>query len=229
MPASQFTSEEWKRINEELDKDQAKYGLPEREYGSVLLGSFNIRKLGSSRSRSPDAWEFLARVCRSFDLLAVQEIMDDLSCLRRLMSLLGPEFSLVVSDQTGAFPEEPGLGERLGFIYRWSAVERMEVATDISFDRTKVLDTMADNYPAFSAAMERYVKGLEAHREGKRRRKPRLRFPIFLTFIRQPFCVNFRIAGHPGTQPYEIMAIDAHLYFGASVKDRRQEFNALAE
>ena len=111
------------------------YGLPKREYGSVLIGSFNIRKLGSARSRNSDTWEFLADVCRSFDLLAVQEIMDNLSGLRRLMSLLGPEFSMVVSDQTGVFPGEPGVGERLGFIYRWNTVERMEVASDVTYDQ----------------------------------------------------------------------------------------------
>ncbi len=84
--ARQFTSAEWDIINARLEADPERYGLPQREYGSTLLGSFNIRKLGSSRSRSPDTWEFLANVCRSFDLLAVQEVMDDLSGLRRLMS-----------------------------------------------------------------------------------------------------------------------------------------------
>ena len=108
--AKQFTSADWQLIRARLDEDPQRYGLPRREYGSVLLGSFNIRKLGSARSRSPDTWEFLATVCRSFDLIAVQEIMDDLSGLRRLMSLLGPEFSMVVSDLTGVFPGEPGLG-----------------------------------------------------------------------------------------------------------------------
>ena len=98
----------------------------------MLIGSFNIRKLGSARSRNSDTWEFLADVCRSFDLLTVQEIMDNLSGLRRLRSLLGPEFSMVVSDQTGVFPGEPGVGERLGFIYRWNTVERMEVASDVT-------------------------------------------------------------------------------------------------
>ena len=120
-----------------LEADPERYGLPQREYGSVLIGSFNIRKLGSARSRNRDTWEFLADVCRSFDLLAVQEIMDNLSGLRRLMSLLGPEFSMVVSDQTGVFPGEPGVGERLGFIYRWNTVERMEVASDVTYDRVQ--------------------------------------------------------------------------------------------
>ena len=121
--ARQFTSADWKLIRARLDEDPRRYGLPQREYGSVLLGSFNIRKFGSSRSRNSDTWEFLADVCRSFDLLAGQEIMDDLSGLRRLMSLLGPEFSMVVSDLTGVFPGEPGLGERLGFIYRCDATK----------------------------------------------------------------------------------------------------------
>ena len=49
-------------------------------------------------------------------------LLDDLNGLRRLMPLLGPESSMVVSDQTGVFPGGPGVRERLGFIYRWSTV-----------------------------------------------------------------------------------------------------------
>lgn len=228
MP-KQFTSAEWKLINNRLDVDPERYGLPQREYGSVLLGSFNIRKLGSARSRNPATWEFLADVCRSFDLLAVQEIMDDLSGLRRLMSLLGPEFSMVVSDQTGVFPGEPGVGERMGFVYRWNTVERMEVASDVTYDRSKVIDSIASDYDTFTKVMTPYAKGLADYEAGRRRRKPRLNLPVFLSFIRQPFCVAFRIAGHPGTQPYEIMAVNAHLYFGNYISDRRQEFNALTD
>ena len=65
--ATQFTSAEWRRIRERLEAAPESYGLPQREYGSVLIGSFNIRKLGSARSRNSDTWEFLADVCRSFD------------------------------------------------------------------------------------------------------------------------------------------------------------------
>jgi hypothetical protein len=102
MATQQFTSAEWKTIKEVLDKNPEKFGLPKRVYGSVILGSFNIRKLGSSLKRNRDTWDFLAHVCRHFDLLAVQEILDDLSGIRRLMEFLGPDFSLVISDTTGA-------------------------------------------------------------------------------------------------------------------------------
>ena len=53
--------------------------------------------------------------------------------------------------------------------------------------------------------------------------------PTFLTFIRSPFCVSFEIAGHPGTAPYKFMAINAHLFFGKTMADRRQEFEALMD
>ena len=227
--ATQFTTTEWNTINELLQKYPERYGLPRREYGSVLMASFNIRKMGSTRSRSPDTWEFLANVCRSFDLIAVQEIMDDLSGLRRIMSHLGPDFSMVVSDQTGVFPGEFGVGERLGFIYRWNTIERMEVASDVTYDRSKIIDSIASNYEAFTKAMTPYAQRLADYENGKRKTKPKLNLPVFLSFIRQPFCVSFRIPGHPGTEPYEIMAVNAHLYFGNYINDRRQEFNSLID
>ncbi|MDA1128394.1 MAG: endonuclease/exonuclease/phosphatase [Chloroflexi bacterium] len=227
--ATQFTSAEWDLIKTTLRADPARYGLPQREYGSVLLGSFNIRKMGSTRNRSVETWEFLADICRSFGLIAVQEIMDNLEGIQRLMSLLGPDFSLVVSDTTGVFPGEPGVGERLGFIYRWNVVERMEVASDVTFDRTKVIDCIARDYPTFDEDMEVYSKRLKDYEAGLRKTKPKLKLRTFLSFIRQPFCVAFRIAGHPGTRPYEIMAVNAHLYYGNYIADRRQEFNALTE
>ena len=229
MAAKQFTSEEWRKINQTLEQSRTGYGLPDREYGSVLLGSFNIRKLGSSRSRSAATWEFLAEVCRSFDLLALQEVMDDLSGLRRLMSLLGPDFDLIVSDQTGKFPGESGLGERLGFIYRWSTVKRTEVATDITYDRTKMLNTVALEYDAFTGEMDPYAPRYQAYIEGTSTVKPRLKMPVFLTFIRQPFCVSFEIPGHPGTTPYQFMTINAHLNFGNTLLDRKLEFDALMD
>ena len=135
----------------------------------MLIGSFNIRKLGSSRSRNSDTWEFLADVCRSFDLLAVQEIMDDLSGLRWLVSLLGPEYSMVVSNLTGVFPGEPGVGERLGFIYRWNTVERMEMASDVTYDRSKVIDSIASDYDTFVGVMTPYARRLADYKAGRRR------------------------------------------------------------
>ena len=237
MATQQFTPEEWKLIRDTLDKDPVKFGLPRRVYGSVMLGAFNIRKLGSARNRNQHTWEFLAHVCEHFDLLAIQEILDDLSGLRRLKSLLGPDFGFVISDTTGAFPGRRGLAERLGFIYNRRLVERTEIATDITYDRTEVLKTLALNRDTIRPVMNRYGKYLESVKawedNGKVGPKPtaptraQLRMPVFLTFIRQPFCVGFRIRGHPGTEAYEFMAVNAHLNYGDPKHDPKQEFYAL--
>ncbi|MCY4615655.1 MAG: endonuclease/exonuclease/phosphatase [Chloroflexi bacterium] len=229
--AKQFTSKEWEKVRARMgETNQARYGLPTRRDGSVLLGSFNVRKLGAASGRSDETWAFLADACRRFDLLAVQEVMDDLSGLRELKERMGPEFALVVSDQTGVFPGERGLGERLGFIYRWDTVERMEMASDISYDRTKLIDSIARNWDTLSEDMGEYPQDLAAYEEGALRRKPKAPRPsFFLSFIRQPYCVAFRIAGSEGAKPYEFMAVNAHLLFGESLTDRRLEFEALIE
>ncbi|ESA35220.1 endonuclease exonuclease phosphatase family protein [Leptolyngbya sp. Heron Island J] len=232
---SEFTAEEWDRINAVFAADPAKYGFPKRIYGSALLASFNIRKLGKRSKRSANTWKFLAMLCRQFDLLAVQEIMDDLEGFDYLRELMGPDFHAVVSDRTGVFPGESGMGERLGFIYNTRVIERGDVVSDISFDRSKLIKTVIDNYDVLRDELLPYLKYLDKHKAwqqnqvGAEPKPPKVQIPVFLSFIRQPFCASFRIVGHPGTEPYKLMAINAHLYFGESVTDRRQEFDALME
>jgi hypothetical protein len=229
MALKPFTKTEWQTINSVLDNDPEKFNFPRRIYGTVLIGSFNIRKLGSSRNRNMETWQFLARVCGQFDLIAVQEIMDDLSGLNRIMELLGPDFGMVVSDKTGVFPGDSGLGERLGFIFRWSIVERGEVISDITYDRTKVIEILAENYEAIHKVMKPYSERFLEYRAGNRKKPKNIKLPAFLSFIRQPYCVSFKIKGLPGTPPYEFMAVNAHLFFGDYMSDRRQEFHALMQ
>jgi endonuclease/exonuclease/phosphatase family metal-dependent hydrolase len=236
MTAKGFTDTEWAKIRTTLDSDPGKFGLPERIYGSVVLASFNIRKLGAVQNRSDETWRFLAHICSRFDLLAVQEIMGDLSGVRRLVADLGSAFSVIGSDTTGAFPGDPGLSERLGFMYRSSVIERGPIVSDVTYDRSKLLETLARNKEELEAAVAphaAYFQKLKAwlanDEQGPAPAKPMVKLPTFLTFIRQPFCVSFKIVGHPGTKPYELMVINAHLYYGDFMSDRRQEFSALME
>ena len=232
---AQFNRAEWAKIEAVLSEQPARFGFPDRVYGSALIGSFNIRKLGNVGARSSRTWSFIARICAQFDLLAIQEVMDDLSGLRKLMDLLGPDFGLIVSDKTGAFPGDPGLGERLAFVYNRRVVRRTEIATDITYDRSKILATIIANNDAIHDALDPLVSYEEelatwqAKRRGRKPSRPKVRLPTFLSFIRAPFCVSFEIFGHPDTQPYRLMGINAHLYFGNYIDDRRQEFNALVE
>lgn len=271
-----FTKSEWAKIRKQLAEHPTEYGLPKRVYGSVVLGSFNIRKLGRKNGRNSGTWQFLADVCRRFDLLAVQEVMGDLSGLRELTNRMGPQYDLIVSDKTGAFPGDKGLAERLAFIFNRDLVTRREVATDITYDRSKILHTLSKHHDGINAAVQEYGDYLNATGEyevmapywaklGKYQealqlyeakvhqatlagtkkppksskpkkpstkglpKRPKLKMPEFLSFIRSPYCVSFEVGGHPGTDPLQFMAINAHLYYGNSMQDRWQEFDALMD
>ncbi|MEN8213940.1 MAG: endonuclease/exonuclease/phosphatase [Pseudomonadota bacterium] len=241
---ARFTADEWQKIRDRLNADPQRYGLPGRVYGSAVLASANIRKLGARDKRDIHTWRFLADVFSHFDLLAVQEVLEDMEGLRHLEELMGEDFGMVVSDTTGSFPNEGGLAERLAFIFNWTIVNRKEMVTDVTFDRTKVLEVIEEEGDAIQDAVEEarqnreYRKKLKSYQKklekfqaegGREPQKPRLpvKMPAFLTFIRTPFGVTFEIRGHPGAERYTFMAINAHLYYGNFIDDRRQEFDAL--
>ncbi len=224
-----FTPDEWSAIRERLAADPVRYGLPTRVYGSAIAGSFNIRKLGAVAKRDEDTWRFLAGLCKHFDLLAIQEVMTDTEGVEHIVDRIGDDFGLIVSDTTGTFPNDPGLDERLAFIYNRSVVRRRGVVTDVSWDRTKVLQTLAENLDDFHDALAPLAgqggaeTGVTAGDIG------RTKMPTFLAFIRTPFGVEFELFGHPGSERFHFMAVNAHLNFGSFITDRRQEFEALLD
>ncbi|MDX2380349.1 MAG: endonuclease/exonuclease/phosphatase [Acidimicrobiia bacterium] len=235
--AQTFTDAEWNAIHELLAQRGTEFGLPERRDGSVVLGSFNIRKLGKLESKSADAWRLLAALCEPFDLIAVQEVQDDLTGLRHLKQLLGDDgWGMVSSDITGGTPGSSSPTERLAFLFRWARVERTVVASDISFDRSDVLGTLYDGRVDFSAAFDEFTArhgawetdAAERKALGRNpKQKPVLRMPRFVTFIRQPLCVSFRVPGVGGAEPYEFLAVNAHLLYGRYKSERWFEFQAL--
>ena len=249
---TEFTDAEWSQINAALDADPHRYGFPEVRDDSVVLSSFNIRKLGKVASKSAGAFRFLARYVKATDLLAVQEILDDLEALGFLKSLAGEDFGMAVSDVTGAIPGRPGLIERLGFIFRWRTIERTQVASDISYDRSAVQDNLLTHREDFDAALrlreaeiatfeaekaeyerdkDRFEAG-EIDRKPSRPRMPPFKLPHFLTFIRSPYCCSFRIKPLGPAEPYEFLAVNAHLLYGDASKqalERQMEFEALLD
>ena len=253
MPAKEFTTSEWSKIRQELNRAPLAYGLPMRSYGSLLVASFNIRKFGQLREpggddgRNEETMRFLADVCRQFDLLAIQEVMTNLDGVRRLRELMGSEFGLLVSDIVGTFPGESGNEERLAFIYTRTAMKRGELVTEVTTSRTKLLKTLARSHKELFDYMksdasakrlrEYYAKTLpewqrEVEQGSKRKRPKEPSFNVsvkpFLQFIRTPFAASFEAHGHPGLERYRFLAVNAHLHFGKK-SDRRNEAAALME
>ncbi len=242
-----FTADEWKTIRAQLKAKPQRYGLPQRVYGSVVLGSFNIRKLGGmsgggTHRRDAAHWEFLADVCKHFDLLGVQEVMPDTEGILHLRKLMGEDdYGLIYSDSTGAFPGKAGLAERMAFLYNRNVVRREELVTDLTYDRTEVIKRIADSNDEihdklkdFAAKRKAYREKLDQFLAGKGGSKPPkeppmggVKMPAFVAFARTPFAVDFQVRGYPGTDSYRFLGVNAHLLFGDSTKDRQREGEAL--
>jgi len=236
-----FTEIEWKKINAtlqvELQTEREPFGLPEFRSKSVVLGSFNIRELGSVEKRSEQSWEFLKMICLNFDLIAIQEVQDELEGIRHLQELLNAEskgaYGLVVSDTTGKTPgSREGSAERLAFLFRWARVSRTELASDISYDRASVVNTLLEHREEFNNTFLAYQNDLEQWKQdkaaGKDTSKPELVLPTFLTFIRQPHCASFEVVPEPKSgKSYQFLLVNAHLLYGTDKRERRWEFDAL--
>ena len=241
--AASFSPAQWNRINATVDWTQ--YGLPKRRLKSVVIGTFNIRKLGAVKNRSAGAWEFLKQTCQNFDLIAVQEVMDDMEGLRSLRQALGDDWGLVVSDVTGAAFNRAelirgarGNSERLAFLFRWKRIRRTELASDISYDRTDVVNRIFRGRQSYSAAWDAHLGDLGrwdekcrfAKAAGKRKPgRPPIELPDFLTFIRQPHCASFQVVPKGTADPLQFLAVNAHLLYGVNPEERKWEFEALID
>lgn len=100
--------------------------------GSLLLATWNIRDFDSNKfgwgPRMPETYYYLAEMISCFDLVAIQEVNEDLAPLRRLMRILGREWDYIVTDVTEG---TGGNGERMAFVFNTEKVWFRKVAGEI--------------------------------------------------------------------------------------------------
>jgi len=106
---------------------------------NFLLATWNIRNFGAftaawvgeadaSPKRDRQSLHAIAEIVRRFDVVAVQEVKRDTSCLRALYELLGEHWSVILSDVTeGA----AGNNERLAFLFDTRRVKLSGLACEI--------------------------------------------------------------------------------------------------
>lgn len=109
---------------------------------TIVLGTWNIRNFDDNRfgsgPRTAEDIYYLAEIIDRFDIIAVQEICDDLGSLKYLMRILGGSYSYITTDVT----EGPGgNGERLAFIYDRNKVTFKGVAGELVLpDSMQIVD-----------------------------------------------------------------------------------------
>jgi len=111
---------EERRIAENLLKLKGSFiekKIPERSIDKTLmLATWNIREFDSAKygERSKEPLFYIAEIISCFDIIAVQEVREDLSALNKLMKILGGYWKCLLTDITRG---GQGNGERLVYLY----------------------------------------------------------------------------------------------------------------
>jgi endonuclease/exonuclease/phosphatase family metal-dependent hydrolase len=133
-----------------------KVGLPERNLSdTLLLATWNIREFDSTKygMRGREPIFYIAEIIDRFDLVAVQEVRDDLTALNKLMDYLGGWWKYVLTDVTEG---TQGNRERMAFLYDSRKIRFGGLAGEIVVPTTKKLE------PAKQLARTPFVVGLQA-------------------------------------------------------------------
>jgi endonuclease/exonuclease/phosphatase family metal-dependent hydrolase len=112
---------------------------PHRGDASLLLATWNIRDFDSNKFRHgprlPESFHYIAEIVSWFDLVAVQEVNRDLAALRKLMSLLGPDWDYLVTDTTEG---SGGNEERIAFVFDRRRVRFRNVAGEVVLPKSGI-------------------------------------------------------------------------------------------
>jgi endonuclease/exonuclease/phosphatase family metal-dependent hydrolase len=97
--------------------------IPPKSANRLLVATWNVANLGVQERREQD-YAIIAELVSWFDLVAMQEVNDNLRGLRAIQRCLPNEFSVLFSDRAGN-------NERLAFIYDSTKVKLLEKVGEI--------------------------------------------------------------------------------------------------
>ncbi|WP_432460502.1 MULTISPECIES: endonuclease/exonuclease/phosphatase family protein [unclassified Agarivorans] len=155
-PLKQLPEPERKRIVAGIQglrqqfKEQA---FPEKKTAeSLILGSWNIRNFDDDRfnygPRLQESLYYLAEIISRFDVIAVQEVCQDLAPLDALMDILGRQYRYILTDVTHS--SLGGNKERLGFIYDKNKVFFKGVAGELVLPDKMLISDASNKKRQFS-------------------------------------------------------------------------------
>jgi len=122
------------RLREQLS--DKKKGIPEKRLtGNLILGTWNLRELGNTKygGRMPESLYYIAEIISRFDLVAIQEVRDQLGDFNKICRILGNDWGVFTSVVTqGA----SGNRERLAYVYDKRTVAFRNIAGQIILPET---------------------------------------------------------------------------------------------
>lgn len=134
-----------------LREGLAKNVTPNNKLESLHLASWNIRDFGGHKfnpaPRLPESLLYIAEIISAFDLVAVQEVNEDLTEFQTVMRLLGPHWDYIVTDQSGN-------DERLAFVFDTRKIRFRHIAGEIVLPSTKKKQAIQFNRTPFLVAFQ---------------------------------------------------------------------------
>jgi len=121
---------------------QLRRDLPRRTHSdTLLLATWNVRDFDSNKfgqgPRLDESFHYIAEVVGAFDLVAMQEVNEDLAPFQRMMKLLGPSWDYISTDVT----EGPsGNGERMVFLFDRRKILFRNIAGEIVRPQSGLID-----------------------------------------------------------------------------------------
>lgn len=106
-----------------LRSQRLQRAVPDHPDDRLVVATWNIANLGV-HERRPQDYELIAEMMSWFDLVALQEVNDDLVGLRAITDLLPPNWLALFTDRAGN-------NERLTFVYDRSRVAHSELTGEV--------------------------------------------------------------------------------------------------
>ncbi len=115
--------------------------IPPRTVNAILVGSFNMQRLGTSKLKDPWVMERFAEIIRQFDVIALQEITSidqrTLPILVELVNRSGGRYSYTISPRIGR--ESTGYYEQYGYVFDTT---RIQSSPEVSYVVSDPADTL---------------------------------------------------------------------------------------
>ncbi|MBW1802457.1 MAG: endonuclease/exonuclease/phosphatase family protein [Deltaproteobacteria bacterium] len=159
--------------------------VPESQPHRLLLASWNIANLGEQKRDARDL-KLIAFLLSRFDLIAAQEIKDNLGHFEEVVKTMGDDYEWIVNDTAGN-------NERLGFIFRKGKVEPGRLFGEIALPEK--------DFPSHTVIVPYTYR---------RKNYVEVYYQLeFTPFDRNPFLGHFRCGG------LDFTLVNVHLYFGS--------------
>lgn len=136
--------DELSEFNEHMS--QSDRVIPDRAEDNLLVATWNLTNFGE-QDRENSHLQIMAEIIKPFDIVALQEIADDITDLKRLLRFLGAGWDLYYSDIAGN-------RERLGYLYRMDRATPFGLSAELAmrgYERRRItIDDVEEEFPGFN-------------------------------------------------------------------------------